>query len=212
MKRTFLLVFLISCSTYFCLATYAQQGQQENQNKSALPLPSLPKIDLGKMGINPDVLPRLRLIGKPCYGEYVFRGNASYEIIKQEPKLGIKTKDYPTDIEPKGNVGTSSPEGLRTEYRIIFNEIKYDVTVNVRHLIRRISTDDPKFKTPEGIAVGDSPEKVLKFSKSKPANVKPCLYYIELKSGWRALFPQGEVTKDGTLVPEAKVVAFFKEH
>lgn len=209
MKKTFALIFLLSCFTYFCLPTYAQQ---ESQNKTVLPLPTPRKIDPGKIEANPAVLPPLRLIGKPCYGDYTVRANLTYETVKQEPRIGIKVKGYPAYNGPVMNIGSTSADGVRDDYRIIFDEVKYVVTINMDDVIRRISTDDPTFKTPEGIVVGDSPEKVLKFSKSKPMNVKPCLYYIELKSGWRALFPQVDLMEDGTLAPEAKVVAFFKEH
>jgi hypothetical protein len=208
MKKTFALIFLVSCSTYFCLTTYAQQ---ESQNKTPLPLPAPRKIKPGKIEGNPQVLPPLRLIGQPCYGDYTIKANLTYEIVKQEPKIGIKAQGYPAYSGQKMNMGTSNPEGFRYDYRIIFDEVRYDVTVNMDHVIRRISTDAQTFKTPEGIAVGDSPSRVLKFSKGKPVNVKPCLYYIELKSGWRALFPQGDIMQDGTLAQDAKVVAFFRE-
>jgi hypothetical protein len=41
--------------------------------------------------------------------------------------------------------------------------------------------------------------------------MKPCLYCVELKSGWNALLSPNDVAKDGTVAPNARVAAFFRE-
>jgi hypothetical protein len=125
-------------------------------------------------------------------------GNAEYLAIHQEPQIGIEIAGYPKSLSPS--------KKWNTIYQVEFSGIKYSVTVNPKQLIVRIITGDSAFKTSEGIAIGDSVEKVLAFAKS-PLAQRECAQTIRLGSGWDAYF---DVLPDGRLIPDARVVTFGK--
>jgi hypothetical protein len=202
MKKVLLPLLSLICSACFCLSVHAQQGV-------ALPPPV--KISEEQVDKAASLVPskKFRHI---CYGDPLERVNTSYEVVAQEPRMGIKIVGYPLPQKIGRGIGVYSgkPEKQRLAYRIIFEEVKYDVTVDGNDMIKEISTDDAGFVTPEGIRVGDAQGKVVKVSGSKPVNMSMCFYDLKLKSGWHAIFGQADMKEDGSLAEDARVASFFK--
>lgn len=217
MKKAIQISLLLFCSTYFWLFTSAQQGQQEGQNKSgsSLPTPTVNKII--PVGTESNPMPQApQMTSFRCgfasvmWGNSINWGNTSYEAVEQAPEIGIKAEEYPADIPLR--IGSTGSHELWIAHRIIFKDVRYDVALNIKHVIRRINTDDSRFRTPEGLGTGDSLEKALKASGHKPVNANSCLYYLKLESGWNAVFLESDILKDGTLSPSARVASFYKEN
>jgi hypothetical protein len=178
MKKVLLFFSIIVCCASSPLPGSAQESKGPQKNSEA-------KADM------------------PCFGDPVIGGNTDYEVVKQNPKAGIKIEGYPKSL----NSG-SNPSRLDTVYRVIFDEVKYIVYVSPEETISTVQTRDANFKTPEGIKIGDPLKKVLDTAKADPVRVAECYYYVSLKSGWKALFGRKFITEDGQLLPEAVVTQF----
>jgi len=138
-----------------------------------------------------------------CYGSGVYGGNINYEPVPEEPRLGIEAKGYPTGVNRN-----PAPKGMLTVFNVTFKDVKYTVYVDDKKLIQRISTNDPSFKTVEGLAVGDQAEKAIAASKKPPINNANCFYSVILSSGWEAWFGAESVAADGSLAPNSRVTGF----
>jgi len=94
---------------------------------------------------------------------------------------------------------------------VLISGIKYGVAVNkTTGKVAYVSTQDSKFKTPEGLSVGATLEQVLATGAEKPWGEPGWAYHAKLPSGWSAAFIVGRGMTDGPLQPTSKVSWFFK--
>ncbi len=94
-------------------------------------------------------------------------------------------------------------------YRIFGDDV-YQVAVNGKGTIIYISPDDPAiFKTPEGIKVGATLNKVLAIAKTPPRERMGWAYYIPLSSGWNAAFVVNPQNPTSGKLPEDSHVSFL---
>jgi len=101
------------------------------------------------------------------------------------PTIGQKMPCTPT---PSVLYAISSADFAPGCETILFG-IKFFLATNDGERICYISTQDPKFKTPEGIHVGDTLKDVLGAGGSMPIEETSWAYYSELPSGWCAQYP-----------------------
>jgi len=126
--------------------------------------------------------------------------------LSKEPTLGMRLP-----FKRRSNALLMTASGsLDPSYEVEFRGIEFTVCARKDRLITHVSTNDRRFRTPEGIAVGDSLQKVLKVSNSELAREPGWAFYMQLESGWIAGFTQGESMTDGELPSEAKVKFLFK--
>ncbi|HXT62887.1 MAG TPA: TetR/AcrR family transcriptional regulator [Pyrinomonadaceae bacterium] len=137
----------------------------------------------------------------PCLGSPVYGGNTKYEEISQEPRPGIKAEGY-----PKGANKKPAPREMLTVFLVVFKGVEYHVFVDADQIIQRITTSDHHFKTPEGVAVGDTATSVKPLAQATPAN--PCGYSLELASGWIVDFGSNSEAANGSLSDDATVKSF----
>jgi TetR/AcrR family transcriptional regulator, cholesterol catabolism regulator len=140
---------------------------------------------------------------RPCYGDPVYGGNLKFERVSQKPRIGIKTEGYPESVN-KG----PAPKNMLTAFLIIFKDVEYRVYVDSENVIQRVTTSDTKFKTPEGVALGDAADKVIAAAQMAPVNKFDCGYSVLLPSGWEAWFGSDTVAADGSLAPTAVIKSF----
>ena len=85
--------------------------------------------------------------------------------------------------------------------------VTYGIGVNTNTLkVAYIDTNDPKFKTSEGLAVGSTLSQVLATGAERPRAELGWAFHTQLRSGWSAAF----VITDDPLEPTSKVAFFFK--
>ena len=126
--------------------------------------------------------------------------------LKNEPEIGMKLpfKRRSTSLLMTGS------GGLEPAYEVEHEGSEFTVCAYEDRLIHHVSTNDPRFRTPEGIAVGVSLKEVLELSKGKLVREPGWAFFVSLKSGWNAAFVQGESMTEGELSPDAKVRFLFK--
>jgi len=73
-----------------------------------------------------------------------------------------------------------------TLYDTCFQSIAFAVGVDGKNRIVWISTTDETFRTPEGLAVGDSLESVLGIEGRRIVTESGWAWYVPLASGWNA--------------------------
>lgn len=125
--------------------------------------------------------------------------------LKSEPAVGMK---LPFNRRSTTLLMTGSG-GLEPAYDVKHNGLEFTVCAHKDMLIHYVSTNDPRFLTPEGIAVEESLKRVLETSNGKLIKEPGWAFYVSLKSGWNAAFVQESMT-EGELLPEAKVRFLFK--
>jgi hypothetical protein len=203
MRKALLPILSLTCLTWLCLNVQAQQSNGRSQSPV---LPPPVAVDAKQVEQATSVAPANRM-NRPCYGDPIIGANPSYQVVKQEPQVGIKIKDYPS---PMRGGGTSRAEDVRIHYRVIFQDVKYDVMADGNGIIKSIGTDDESFLTPEGLRIWDGVEKVLKASEGNPVSKSLCSYDYKLKSGWHAVIGIQYILDDGSLTEDAKVTFFYK--
>lgn len=162
MKKSSLLLLIVSCLLFICAPLYTPTEAQESKS--------------------------------------------SFKPIKREPRLGDKVSGYPkSKYQLMISSGQTDPA-----YEVSYKGIEYRVTLNDDKRISAISTHDLSFKTPEGIGVGDTLEKVLKVSQSELNTERGWAFFVYLKSGWAAAFTQGDYMTEGKLAPTAQVKWLFQ--
>ena len=126
--------------------------------------------------------------------------------LKSEPELGMK---LPFKRRSTSLLMTRSGS-LEPAYEVEHEGLEFTVCAYKDMLIHHVSTKDPRFRTPEGIAVEVSLKEVLDVSKGKLVEESGWAFFVSLKSGWNAAFVQGESMTEGELSPDAKVRFLFK--
>ncbi len=135
-------------------------------------------------------------------------GGRRYKAVKDEPRLGQRVSP-----DPRRHLDLlmTASGGLQPSYDVSHGGIHYTVaTDNDETVIEYVSTRDPAFRTPEGLAAGDTLGRVLAVSKSEVRRERGWAFHVALPSGWSAAFVQGESMTDGELPPTARVCFFFK--
>jgi hypothetical protein len=89
------------------------------------------------------------------------------------------------------------------------NGIPFQVAVDDAQKVTYVATEDPRFRTPEGVCVGMSVEQVMKIGAAAPLLEKGWAFHTKLKSGWSASFGHG-LDPAETLTSGARVVSIFK--
>jgi hypothetical protein len=131
-----------------------------------------------------------------------------YKVVKVEPRLGEKISGYP---KWKREMIMASGGDTRKSYDVRYGGINYTVgTHRTSDVIKWVSTHDPAFRTPEGIAAGDTLEKVRAVAETEVGAEPGWAYHARLPSGWSAAFVQGRYMTEGELSPTAKVCFLFK--
>ena|SRR5687767_7157294 len=125
--------------------------------------------------------------------------------LKSEPQLGMKLpfKRSSTDLR------MTSSGSLAPAYEVEHEGLEFTICAYKDKLVHYVDTDDPNFRTPEGITAGESLKNVLEISKGELIREQGWAFYVRLKSGWNAAFLQGDAT-EGELSPDAKVRFLFK--
>ena len=129
----------------------------------------------------------------------------TFKPIKREPRVGDKISGYPKFTRLL-MIGSSQTDPA---YDVSYQGKNFTVTANDK-IISYISTTDASFKTPEGIGVGDTLEKVLSLPQRKLIREPGWAFYVYLESGWRAAFTRGEYMTEEELPPTAKVKWLFR--
>jgi len=127
--------------------------------------------------------------------------------LKEEPRLGSRLAG---GVRSSSILLPISPSRMYPSYEVSYDDIEYTICVNGNRIINYISTETPDFRTPEGIAVGNTLEKVLEVSQAKLVKEKGWAFVVPLKSGWKAAFIQGASMTEGELAPNAPVIWLFK--
>jgi hypothetical protein len=126
--------------------------------------------------------------------------------LRSQPELGMK---LPFNRRLTTLLMTGSAR-LEPAYDVEHHGLEFTVCPYRDMLIHYVSTNDPRFITSEGIAVGESLKRVLEISKGELITESGWAFYVSLKSGWSAAFVQGESMTEGELLPDAKVNFLFK--
>jgi len=127
--------------------------------------------------------------------------------VANEPKLGVP---LPKGIGPSSYKLLTSPSQMSPAYTVDFMGTKYIICSDQKQRIRYISTSDPAFRTPEGLAIGNPLGKVLQISHVSAHKLPGWGYVVPLKSGWNAGFFIGESGTDREPQPNEPVGWFFK--
>jgi len=90
--------------------------------------------------------------------------------------------------------------------------VAYSVAVDDDNRLIFISTDDPRFQTPEGLSVDSTLEQVLATGARQPIAEKGWAFHTRLPSGWSAAFVSGPGKTDLEPRPTSKVAWFFKRN
>jgi hypothetical protein len=178
MKASKLIGITIFCLLCLCSSIYAQDEKQPGNPQT--PPPAI-----------------------PVFGDPIVR-KITYEVIKQEPKLGVKISGYP---KPTDSIAGKSDE-LYSIYHVLFREIKYSVRADSNGRIRYIMTTDDNFETPEGVKEGMTFREVRPLSKGEMIK-EDYGFYLPLNSGWKAAF---RTKAEGELLSNEKVSWLFKEN
>ena len=156
----------------------------------------------------------------------------SYTMIfrEREPKVGMRLPEMPSIM----GVALGTPSGpakikggevygtgpLEIGYPAEWSGISYMITINDERVITSVSTHDPKFRTPEGLAIGDTAEKVLQAGAGPVEKGSEHHFTVRLPSGWHASFSQVDYdaqdrlieAKDATLRPSTRISGFSQRH
>lgn len=131
-----------------------------------------------------------------------------HKVVRTEPRLGEKISGYP---KWKRVMVMASGGDTRKSYDVRHGGIRYSVgTHRESDVIKWIATSDPAFRTPEGLAAGDTLERVLAVAETGVAPEPGWAFHARLPSGWSAAFVQGKSMTEGELPPTARVCFFFK--
>jgi hypothetical protein len=118
-------------------------------------------------------------------------------ILRRAPKLGAKFRP------PKSGTGsmlmTASANIENGPFRVRWEGIEYELALDPKDRITWISTSDPEFKTPEGVAAGDSLQSVIDRTGAKLVGEPGWAYYVPLASGWNARLG-ASTAEDGAFV------------
>jgi hypothetical protein len=139
--------------------------------------------------------------------------NASKLIkLKTMPELNALLPVKIRKIESFVTLLMTASGGLQPSFEAEFEGLKFTVcTADYKSKrISFISTTDKRFRTDEGVAVGDTLQKILETSRGEVINERGWAFFVRLKSGWNAAFVQGYEMTEGELLPEAKVAFLFK--
>jgi len=100
-------------------------------------------------------------------------------------------------------------------YRVDFRGVEYVAGVDAAHRIRYIETNDPKFRTREGLRVGATLGDVLAAGGREPVYEAGWGRWSLLQSGWCAFFEPGDEAgtprvlsyfrRDGILVDQPRI-------
>jgi hypothetical protein len=101
------------------------------------------------------------------------------------PKLGQKMPCVPDASKQYAIAQAQLAEGCEA----IISDITYFFGTTDHKTIAYISTRDPKFRTPEGIHVGNTLIDVLSVNGGAPIEERGWAFYSILRSGWRAEYP-----------------------
>ena len=124
-----------------------------------------------------------------------------------EPVLGDKI-DVTNLTEINIVIG---PSEIRKCFSISIDEINYSIGVNEIGLIDYVITSDSNFSTSEILKIGDTYKKVQGLTEKEVVVLIGWGYYIELPSGWKAVFTQGDTMTEGELKYNSKIKFFFKQ-
>jgi hypothetical protein len=129
----------------------------------------------------------------------------TFKPVKREPRIGDKISGYPKSTY------LLMIRSAQTDpaYDVSYQGKNFTVTANDK-IISYISTTDGGFKTPEGIGVGDTLEKVLSLPQRKLIREPGWAFYVYLESGWYAAFTRGEYMTEEELSPTAMVKWLFR--
>ena len=148
----------------------------------------------------------------PCFGGAPNKSGDSKSnnmemIIMSIPEVGTKlnTEKISTFDQMLVSSGQFYPG-----YHLIVGGIKFEVAINREQIIKYVSTDNPKFKTGEGVSVENTLAQVLKKTKGKTKKEAGWAFFVTLKSGWNAAFTQGNTMTEGELDSGSKVKWLFK--
>ena len=132
-----------------------------------------------------------------------------YKVVRTMPRLNERISDYPKWKRVMVMAGGAT---TRKSYEVNYGGVNYTVgTERESDLIKWVSTHDLAFRTPEGLAAGDTLEKVLAAAAGSEVSREPgWAFHVELPSGWHAAFVQGQSMTEGELPPSAGVCFFFK--
>jgi hypothetical protein len=132
-----------------------------------------------------------------------------YKAVRVEPRLGEKISGYP---KWKNELLMTASGGLDPSYEVSHGGVHYTVATDQdRKVIEYVSTGDPAFRTPEGLAAGDTLERVLAAAAGAAvARERGWAFHVRLPSGWSAAFTQGRSMTEGELPSSARVCFFFK--
>lgn len=95
---------------------------------------------------------------------------------------------------------------LQPAWEVAFERIHYIVTVDRDRKINYIETNDRKFKTREGLTVGNTLDDVLAAGGAPPVEEPGWGHYSVLQSGWSAILLQDTNSPSDPL----RVVSFFR--
>jgi TetR/AcrR family transcriptional regulator, cholesterol catabolism regulator len=194
-RRTSVLLLLLGLLIW-CPAK-AVRAQQPTPPSTKVNPTLPPAIDPERI----DLLPERRKMRPMCFGDPVYGGNIRFEAVPEEPRIGGKAVGYPKSVNKQ-----PAPKNMLSVFLVTYKEVEYTVFVDSEQIIKQIKTTDPKFKTAEGVAIGDAAEKAIAASKSRAINHGDCAYAFILPSGWEVYFGAESVLSDGTLAPGSKVV------
>lgn len=131
-----------------------------------------------------------------------------YKAVKTMPKLGERISGYP---KWKREMIMASGGATRKSYEVSYGGVNYTVgTERESDVIKWVSTHDLAFRTPEGLATGDTVDKVRAVAKREVGAEPGWAFHVELPSGWSAAFVQGQSMTEGELSPTAQICFFFK--
>jgi len=113
------------------------------------------------------------------------------------------------NIQPDGLLMISASQ-LQTFYVSKYNNIEYDIAVDDQNIIIYIGTQDSNFVTEDKLRVGDPLALALENAISELMLESGWAYYVELKSGWKAMFTTGPHMTDSIPKPDSPIRLFFK--
>lgn len=110
----------------------------------------------------------------------------------------------------KATYSMTNASNMAKVYSIENERISFNIQVDDSYIVTYISTNDPDFRTPEGVYLGMTYEQVMGKTSAELKAMRGWGYYLKLPSGWKAVFFIGQSGTDSEPGEESDVTLLFK--
>lgn len=121
--------------------------------------------------------------------------------------LGMKVSSFKRNITDSTTFLSVSRSDIKLCYKLLYNNVRYEVTLTKDRRIDYVGTSDLKFVSPEGVRVKTPLGAIPNASPAQVvADDRWWTKYLKLQSGWYAAFKSDAVVNN-----DSPVLYFFKK-